>query len=141
MMSPCEPSSEMGLGAGGRMHQHIYEDEFDLTDWDWDATERVFVSLVHAKDWKAITGEPASNEPPTAEDYARAGLPWFDYYAKDLAALPGGSALAEVKSVGDLFKEKTGAQMVGSSDVKTGKPVAIGPGLQGPRRVRSSAEW
>ncbi len=132
---------EMGLGAGGRMHQEIYEDGFDLEDWDLEATERVFISLIHAKDWMSITGEPASNEPPTAKDYSEAGLPWFDYYAKDLQALPGSDTLAGVKSVAGIFKDKTGAQLVGSTDVQTGKPVILGPILPGPRQVRSSTSW
>lgn len=140
-LSMCCSSMEMGLGAGGRMHQEIYEDGFDLDDWDLEATERVFISLIHAKDWMSITGEPASNEPPTAKDYSEAGLPWFDYYAKDLQALPGSDTLAGVKSVAGIFKDKTGAQLVGSTDVQTGKPVILGPILPGPRRVRSSTSW
>ena len=117
------------------------QDGFDLEDWDLEATERVFISLIHAKDWMSITGEPASNEPPTAKDYSEAGLPWFDYYAKDLQALPGSDTLAGVKSVAGTFKDKTGAQLVGSTDVQTGKPVILGPILPGPRQVRSSTSW
>lgn len=140
-MSMCCESVDMGLGAGGRMHQEIYEDTFELEDWDWEATERVFVSLIHAKDWMSITGEPALNEPPSAKDYAEAGLPWFDYYAKDLQPLPGGNTLAGVKSVATVFGEKTGAELVGSADVTTGKPVILGPKTLGPRRIRSSTSW
>jgi hypothetical protein len=132
---------EMGLGAGGRMHQEIYEDTFNLEDWDWEATERVFVSLVHAKDWLSITGEPASNEPPSAKEYSEAGLPWFDYYAADLQALPGSDALSGVKSVAEIFKDKTGAQLTGSTDVQTAKPIILGPDRPGPRPVRTSTSW
>lgn len=140
-LSRCCESFEMGLGAGGRMHQQIYEDAFNLEDWDWDATERVFVSLIHAKDWKAVTGEAAQNEPPTAKDYTEAGLPWFDYYAKDLVALSGSAALAGVKSIAEVFADKTGAQLVGSSDITIGKPVTLARDLPGPRPVRSSSSW
>lgn len=139
--SMCCESVEMGLGAGGRMHQEIFEDTFEPEDWDWDATERVFVSLIHAKDWMSITGEPALNEPPTAQDYAEAGLPWFDYYARDLQALPGSDTLAGVKSIAKVFGEKTGAELVGSADVKTGQPTILGPKTPGPRRIRSSTNW
>ncbi len=140
-MSLCCSSMEMGLGAGGRMHQEIYEDTFNLEDWDWEATERVFVSLVHAKDWLSITGEPASNEPPSAKEYSEAGLPWFDYYAADLQALPGSDALSGVKSVAEIFKDKTGAQLTGSKDVQTAKPIILGPDRPGPRPVRTSTSW
>lgn len=140
-MSMCCESIDMGLGAGGRMRQQIYEDNFNLEDWDWEATERVFVSLIHAKAWKAVTGEAARNEPPTAKDYTDAGLPWFDYYAKDLVAVPGSAALAGVKSIAKVFTDKTGAQLPSSSDIKTGKPVNLARDLLGPRPVRSSGSW
>jgi hypothetical protein len=42
--------ASMGLAAGGRMRQVIHPDPFDLDDWDFAAADRVFVTLVHAKD-------------------------------------------------------------------------------------------
>ncbi len=131
----------MALAAGGRMMQDIYEDTFDIDDWDIASADRVFVTLVHAKDWKAITDESPPNEPPTARDYSEAGLPWFDYYGKDQKALPGGAALAGVMSVAKMFKKITGASMSESSDVKTGNPMAIGPGAREARDVRSEGSW
>lgn len=133
--------SSMGLAAGGRMRQEIYPDTFDLNDWDIEAADRVFVSLVHAKDWKAITDESAPNEPPTAQEYSTAGLPWFDYYGKDQGALPGGKMLGSVKSVAQIFKEKTGATLPNSTDVKTGKAIKLGPGANGSRLIKTSMAW
>jgi hypothetical protein len=132
---------EMGLAAGGRMLQVIHPDPFDIEDWDIAAADRVFVTLLHAKDWKTITGDNAPNHPPTAKDYSDAGLPWFEYYGKDQAALPGGAKLAGVKSVGDLFKKMTGATLPDSQDVEIGAPKALGPGSKGPRPVRTSNSW
>jgi hypothetical protein len=140
----CDPllaSASMGLAAGGRMRQVIHPDPFDLDDWDFAAADRVFVTLVHAKDWKKITGEAAPNEPPTAREYSQAGLPWFEYYGKDQSALPGSVKLAGVKSVANLFEEFTGAAMPSSEDVETGSPRAIGPGAKGPRPVRTTSSW
>ena len=135
------PSASMGLAAGGRMHQAIHPDPFDLDDWDFAAAERVFVTLVHAKDWKKVTGEAAPNEPPTAKEYSQAGLPWFEHYGKDQSALPGSVTLAGVKSVANLFKKFTGATLPNSEDVQTGSPKAIGPGAKGPRPVRTASSW
>ena len=135
------PSASMGLAAGGRMHQDIELDPFDLDDWDFAAADRVFVTLVHAKDWKKITGEAAPNEPPTAKEYSQAGLPWFEHYGKDQSALPGSVTLAGVKSVANLFKKFTGATLPNSEDVETGSPKAIGPGAKGPRPVRTASSW
>jgi hypothetical protein len=131
----------MGLAAGGRMRQVIHPDPFKLDDWDFAAAQRVFVTLIHAKDWKRLTGEAAPDEPPTAKDYSQAGLPWFEHYGKDQSALPGGATLAAVKSVADLFKTFTGATLPSSGDVETGTPKAIGPGAKGPRPVRTASAW
>ena len=123
------------------MRQDIQPDPFDLDDWDFAAADRVFVTLVHAKDWKKITGEAAPNQPPTAKEYSQAGLPWFEHYGKDQSALPGSVTLAGVKSVANLFKKFTGATLPNSEDVETGSPKAIGPGAKGPRPVSTASSW
>jgi hypothetical protein len=130
---------KMSLAPGGRMRQKIYPDKFELDDWNLDATDRVFITLVHAKDWKTITGEAAPNEPPTAQEYSAAGLPWFDYFGRDQGALPGGKLLGSVKSVAQKFKEKTGVTLPNSHDVGTGKAIDLGPGASGPRPIKSTA--
>ncbi len=137
VVESCEP---MGLAAGGRMRQSIHPDPFKVDDWEFDATERVFLTLVHAKDWKSITGEDALNEPPTAKDYSEAGMPWFEHYGKDQAALPGGEKLVGVKSLGKLFKAKTGATLPNSQDVKSGARIAIGPGAKQARPVTTNSD-
>ena len=134
-------SAPMGLAAGGRMRQVIHTDPFKIEDWDIASADRVFVTLLHAKDWKAITGEAALNEPPTAKAYSDAGLPWFEYYGKDQAVLPGGAKLGGVKSVANLFEKMTGATLPNSQDVEMSAPSHLGPGTKGPRSVRIEGSW
>jgi hypothetical protein len=136
-----ESSSVMGLAAGGRMHQEIYEDPYALEDWDFSAAERVFVTLVHAKDWKMTTGEDSENFPPTAKEYTAAGLPWFEYYGCDQTALSGSKKLAAVKSVGSLFKTTTGAQLPDSQDIETEKPWTLGIGVSKDRPIKTASNW
>ncbi|MBM3535672.1 MAG: hypothetical protein FJX60_21885 [Alphaproteobacteria bacterium] len=131
----------MGLAAGGRMRQIIHSDPFNIDDWDINAADRVFITLLHAKDWKGTTGEAARNQPPTAKEYSDAGLPWFEYYGKDQTAISGSTKLSGVKSVANLFKQMTGATLPNSQDVETGKPVRLGPGPNAPRPVRSEGSW
>lgn len=140
-LSECSMDMEMGLAAGGRMQQEIYPDTFDLCDWDTESAQRVFVTLVHAKDWKKITGDAAPNEPPTAKEYSAAGLPWFEYYGNDRGALPGGERLGAIKSVAKIFTTLTGATLPNSQDLDTGTPTAVGPGSKGARPVRTSGTW
>jgi hypothetical protein len=135
----CE--SSMGLAAGGRMRQVIGSDPFNIEDWDVSAADRVYVTLLHAKDWKKITGEAAPNEPPTAKEYSNAGMPWFDYYGKDQSALSGSAKLAGVSSLASMYKKVTGATLPNSQDIATPTPQAIGPGSKGPRPVQTSSSW
>src|SRR5262245_1186355 len=70
----------MGLGAGGRMKQAVYKDSFELADWDLERSSRCFVHLVNSLVWRAIAGHHPPTTPPTANQYTKAGLPWYDYY-------------------------------------------------------------
>jgi hypothetical protein len=96
----------MGLGAGGKMRQEIYHDSRPLSAWDTSLHSRCFVHLCNSTGWREITGEQPPHPPFTAKEYKKHGVPWFDYYRDDLAALPGSDALAGVKSVATVAAEK-----------------------------------
>ena len=100
-------AGNMGLGAGGKIRQRIYRDSRDITEWDTSISSRCFVRLCLADDWQRLTGTPCPHEPPTAEAYTNAGLPWFDY-ENPVAVLAGQTALSGVNSVDHLLKDKTG---------------------------------
>lgn len=90
---------DMGLGAGGRMRQEIYEDDRDLSDYDESGSARTFVHLCSAAQWTAITGEAPPETPVDRNAYTEAGLPWFDYYDSDRNDLAPADSLGRVKSV------------------------------------------
>jgi len=119
VMMSCAAPPMMGLAPGGRMRQTIAPDRFAPEDWDTSQTDRVFLTLVPAHDWKRLTGEPAPTHPPSAQDYARARLPWFEHYAAD-HALAGSDVLAGLTSVGTSHLHDTGAPLPGSQDVAAG---------------------
>jgi hypothetical protein len=136
----CSACADMGLAAGGRMTQEIYADPHGLDAWDQSVSSRCFVTLVDAVRWREITGEMPPTRPPTAADYTKAGLPWFDYYADDLETLAGAPALALVKSVAEMAAEK-GEQPLGPDrEVDPGTVIELGPGKlpRVKRRVRES---
>ena len=95
----CMISSSMGLAAGGLMRQKVYEDDYGIEAWDQTQSSRCFVHLLNSDQWKIATGKPAPPTPISAEEYTMAGMPWFDYYAEGMTALPGAKALAELDSV------------------------------------------
>jgi hypothetical protein len=95
----CMTAADMGLAPGGRMRQQIYDDPFDLDDWDLTQSSRCFVHLANSLAWRAITGAAPPTMPPTAKQYATAGLPWFDYYDEKATAVGGSGILQRLKSV------------------------------------------
>lgn len=99
-------SSDMGLAPGGRMRQEIYQDRFGVDVWDTKHTARCFVHIANSLIWRQVTGEQPPTVPPTAKEYSKAGLPWFEYYDENLAAVEGSSILAKLKSVVQLGKRK-----------------------------------
>jgi hypothetical protein len=98
-----EESSSMGLGMGGSMKQEIYDDEFRPDDWETGFSSRCFIHLVNSTAYAGITGRLPPHRPYEAADYARAGLPWFDWYS-DRNALDGSKAFAGLKTWKE-FKE------------------------------------
>ena len=100
------PAPDMGLAPGGRMKQDIYRDPYRVSDWDLEHSSRCFVHIANSMVWRSITGETPPTTPPTAEEYTRAGLPWFDWYDDQNQALPGARPLSGMKSVAELGKVK-----------------------------------
>jgi hypothetical protein len=98
--------ADMGLAPGGRMKQEIYADPFDFADWDQSQKSRCFVHLANSLVWREITGKHPPTTPPTARQYAKAGLPWFDYYDDRTPVLAGSEKLAGLKSVAELGAQK-----------------------------------
>ena len=113
-------SMDMGLAPGGRMRQEIYDDPHSFDVWDTRHASRCFIHLTNALVWRSITTNDPPTVPPTAEEYTRAGLPWFEYYASDVRALEGGKRFGGMKSVAELGKEK--------GDVPLPENVAVEPG-------------
>jgi len=98
--------SSMGLGMGGSMRQKIYEDRHGLDVWDTENRLRCFVMLANANQWMSMTGEEPPLSPISAEEYSRAGLPWFDYYDGDRAAIKGAKRLGKIKTIRQLARER-----------------------------------
>jgi len=119
---------DMGLAPGGRMVQEIYEDPYGIDAWETGASSRCFVSLANSLAWAAISGEAPPTEPPTAADYAAAGLPWFDHYGGDRKALKGAKKLSQLKSVKALGEAKGEAPLPENESVEPGPVITLGRG-------------
>jgi hypothetical protein len=118
---PCA-GADMGLAPGGRMKQEIYRDTFKASDWDLDHSGKCFVHIANSLVWRQFTGIEPPTTPPTAEEYSRAGLPWFLWYDDAHVAVKGSKELAGLKSVATVGKHKEASlpenQVVSPSNVK-----------------------
>jgi len=131
----CCNSPDMGLGAGGRMKQQIFEDPHTPEDWDMEQTSRCFVHLCDALLWLEITGENPPQTPVTAREYQRARLPWFDFYRDDLAVLEGSKTLASIKSVNTLSQAKGDKALKGNDSVEAPSVISCSP------KKKTVKEW
>jgi hypothetical protein len=134
LLAGCQPAG-MGLAPGGRMKQEIYDDEHGLDAWDQRHSSRCFITIANAAVWQAITGELPPGASPTAADYTKAGLPWFDYYDGEREALAGAKLLAGLKS---YLKEAHQARDAGSEAQPAPAARIIQLKGQRPREVREA---
>ena len=126
--------SSMGLAPGGRMRQEIYDDPYDLDAWDQRHASRCFVTIANSGQWIAITGEKPPSTPPTAKQYADAGLPWFDYYDGDAEAVAGAEKFADLASVAETGVKKGEAPLPENESLTETRVVRLGRAA--PRQVR-----
>jgi hypothetical protein len=136
-MAAAAAPAGMGLAPGGCMRQHIYEDEHDLDVWDQANGSRCFVAIANSLHWRAITGEAPPTLPPTARDYAKAKLPWFDYYA-ETPAVEGAGVLDSLLSVVGMGKKKGETPLPENEPADATVVVPLGPAKSGPRPVREA---
>ena len=122
-------AAPMALAPGGRMRQEIYKDPFKAEDWAADAKSRCFVHLVNSLAWRTVTGAEPPATPISAQQYASAGLPWFDYYDDGREALPGSKTLDKLKSVAEMAKKKKEIALPDNTSVAADKIVKLRLGL------------
>ncbi len=135
MKSLGRVEEEMGLAPGGRMRQQIFEDPFELQDWDVRSANRCFVHICNSMTWSELTGQVPPYPPPTAKEYTRAHLPWFDFYDADARALEGSKRLAGLASVGQIDRTRPGSLLPGNAAVDPERIVVLRRGM-GPIEVR-----
>jgi hypothetical protein len=125
VMECASPMMEMGLAPGGRMRQEVYDDPHPISAWDQDHSSRCFIHIANSFVWRSVTGEAPPTVPPTAEEYTRAGLPWYDWYS-ELTARPGGDPLRKLRSVHQLGSEKGDTPLPENTSVDPTNVVSLG---------------
>lgn len=116
------PAASMGLGAGGKMKQEIYPDEYGIETWDTDSNGRVFVQIANSMAWRDITGEEPPPTPISASLYAEYGFPWFDLYDEGKGDIKSSDVLGGVETVKEIDAGK------GFGKQQDDSPVDVPPG-------------
>lgn len=117
----------MGLAPGGLMRQSISIDLEGVDAWDQEHPSRCCVHILNSAQWQAGTGRPAPETPVTAANYAKAGLPWFEYYADSGAALEGAKRLAQLDSVAAKGVKLGPRPLPGNEAIKPTRVIPLGP--------------
>lgn len=93
-----QDARSMGLGAGGSIRQKIYADPYllgrDVAEvWHEEPTAKAYIYIVHANDFKSITGHAAPPSPITYKTYQEQKLPWFGMKDGEWGDVEGGAAI------------------------------------------------
>jgi hypothetical protein len=138
MMVCSIPSMDMGLAPGGSIRQEIAKLIETPEAWDMTQRARCFVHIANSEAWSTLTGNPPPTHAPTAADYARARLPWFEWYA-NRPAKAGSPILAALKSVARLGAEQGELSLPENEEFEPPEPVRLGPGAN--RQERLEGTW
>ncbi|KAF8161676.1 hypothetical protein B0H34DRAFT_796422 [Crassisporium funariophilum] len=97
----------LGLGAGGKIKQKIYQDPVSTRMYNEEAGERFHVHILTTEAWEDITGVVPHPSPISPETYKENKLPWFTLYDEDLPGLESNAnnVLQNIKSVSQIDQQ------------------------------------
>jgi len=97
---------EMGIAAGGRIRQQIFEDTYGAESWDGSAYRDIAIHIVNSEAYHRITGLPAPPSPITADVYARQKIPWYSDYNEPARSVAPVSIFKRILSIGRIDKNR-----------------------------------
>ncbi|MBE9008650.1 hypothetical protein IQ250_00270 [Pseudanabaenaceae cyanobacterium LEGE 13415] len=103
-------NAEMGVGAGGKMHQKIYPDPYGVDTWDLATYGSIEVHIINSEQYRSLTGLEPHPTPVTAQSYTQYGLPWFALYDEEQGDLPAAEPLHRVKPIREQESEQGGVE-------------------------------
>ena len=96
--------------------------------WDTENFGEVYVHIVNSEMFQQITDLEPPATPISAETYTERGYPWFQLYDEYMPDIDASKALAQVKTVDEMGKEKAGV-VVGDDSVDLGEGQTVGLAL------------
>lgn len=125
--------SDMGMAPGGLMEQSIHEDSFGIDKFDQSVSAKCFVHLLNSQQYAYVTGKRPPHDAPTAADYTKQGLPWYQEWSNGTKALPGAPALQKLDSVANLGNKMGKNPLPDNSPLPQAPKVLI---VKNPHQVR-----
>jgi len=109
--SPTRPYSpedekEMGIAAGGSIEQQIHPDTYGVDSWDENRRRTIKIHIINSESYAEITGLPAPHSPVTADNYQKAGIPWFSSYDESVKTLGGAAAFKRIQGVDKIDQHR-----------------------------------
>lgn len=83
------------------------------------------------------TNATIPSKPLTAEQYTKAGFPWFDFYDSDLKTVEGSKILSKLRTVWETAKAKRTTPLPDNQSVSIANIVNLRSGLK-PDQVREA---
>jgi hypothetical protein len=109
----CAPAScertaieEMGIAAGGKIRQQIFQDTYGVESWDFNRRRPLKIHMVNSMAYKSITGQDPPPSPVTAEQYQKASIPWFSQYDETAPSVKGAGTLNKILGIGVIDKRR-----------------------------------
>ncbi|SCO50241.1 uncharacterized protein FFMR_10204 [Fusarium fujikuroi] len=111
----------LGLGAGGKILQHIKRDTNDPRIWDLSSSRIIIVQFQDARSFRLVTGHAPPETPITADIYAQMGLSFFKLYGDEYRAVNDVSeGWGSVMGVAEVVRRKAKkGKDLSSTDVTT----------------------
>jgi hypothetical protein len=106
LFQKSERMLDMGIGAGGKIKQKVYEDEYGVETWDENHYGRIFVHIVNSQMFKQITGFEPPTKPIDLATYYKYKIPFFMVYDEPLNDVKTPEKLFEIKPIELLKKMK-----------------------------------
>jgi hypothetical protein len=118
----------MGFAAGGRIVQRLYADPYGFDSWLTQPTADLLVYVVNSDVYQNITGRPPPPTPVSAEEYTKAGLPWFELYDEARSPAAIDNWLQRLKTLGHADPQAvTPSLEMGPGQVKGTRPTQSPP--------------
>lgn len=127
----------MGVGAGGKIEQHIEPDYDNPRIWDVGSSKILNVQLLDAHTFKTVTGQDPPPTPLSPERYVELGLAFEKAWRDELKG-PGVSGRAEDGTWGgvsslqgpmEVAAGNAGVQIPAADELDSGEGSSAGPGL------------